>query len=152
MLAEERLQMVGFRLGKEEYALDILNIQEIIRSTEITTVPSSPKTIEGVINLRGRILPVMDLRTVFGREPMEKTKSTRIIVANLGAKTIGFMVDEVSEVLALDTRKIEEAPKEVIGKRDYVRGVCKVGPRLLLLLDVDRLMSVKDEQTEAVTA
>lgn len=138
-------QLVSFRLGEEEFAVDILKIQEIIRIVEVTCIPKSPDFVEGVINLRGRVLPVIDLRKRFGL-PSEKTdKNTRIIVMDIGGRIVGFIVDAVSEVLRLPASSIEPAPPMIGGiDSDYIKGVGKLENRLLILLDVCRILDVEE--------
>lgn len=138
----EDIQFVGFKVGGEEFGVNILKIQEIIRMKQITKVPRSHDFCEGVINLRGNILPVLDLRRRFGIETVENSKKTRIMVVNVCGRTIGIIVDEVSEVLRLNETQIDEAPREVITvDTGYVEGVGKVADRLLIILNLDKLLS-----------
>lgn len=139
---KELLQLVTFRLGNEEFSLDILRVQEIIRHMELTRVPRTPDFVEGVINLRGRVIPVLDLRKRFGLPSDEKTNETRIIVVDVDNKTVGLKVDAVSEVLRLPADTVEPAPAIVTGaESDYIKGVGKLDGRLLILLDVERILS-----------
>jgi len=103
---EEMLQLVTFKLGAEEFALDILGVQEINRRVEITKVPKTPEFVEGVINLRGKIVPVLDLRKRFGLMGREFTGQARIIVVNIDTRVLGLMVDSVSEVLWIPSHTI----------------------------------------------
>ncbi len=136
------LQLVTFRLGNEEFSVDILKVQEIIRDMELTRVPRAPDFVEGVINLRGRVIPVIDLRKRFGFESSEKTSETRIIVIDVNDRTVGLRVDGVSEVLRLPADTVEPAPTLVTGAgSDYISGVGKVDERLIILLDVGKLLS-----------
>jgi len=137
----ELLQLVGFRLGGEEYGLEILRVQEIIRMQNMTRVPNAPSFIEGVINLRGRVIPVVGLRKRFGLEIREKDKDTRIIVMEVKSEVLGFEVDSVSEVLRIPAETVEPPPRLSKGKNEYISGVAKLQNRLLLFLDVSRLMS-----------
>lgn len=140
--AKELLQLVTFRLGNEEFSLDILRVQEIIRHMELTRVPKTPDFVEGVINLRGRVIPVLDLRRRFGLPADAKTSETRIIVVDVDNKTVGLKVDAVSEVLRLPADTVEPAPAIVTGaESDYIKGVGKLDGRLLILLDVERILS-----------
>ena len=101
-MAKELMQLVSFKLGSEEFGIDILKVQEINRIVEITHVPKSPDFVEGIINLRGKVIPIIDLRKKFGLEQKEYTKNTRIIVIELeGGRITGFIVDSVSEVLRI---------------------------------------------------
>jgi len=143
------LQLVTFRLGNEEFSVDILKVQEIIRDMELTRVPRAPDFVEGVINLRGKVIPVIDLRKRFGFKSCEKTVETRIIVIDVNNRTVGLRVDGVSEVLRLPTDTVEPAPSLATGSgSDYISGVGKVDERLIILLDVGKLLS--DSERDAL--
>ena len=136
-----QLQLVTFHVGDEQFAVDILAVQEINRLTQITQAPESPPGVLGVINLRGRIVPVIDLRQRFGMEITEATSASRIIVVDICDRTIGFMVDRVDEVLRIDKSVIDPAPVDVTGgKRQYIAGIGKLDDRLIILLDVSKLL------------
>ncbi|HEY9085789.1 MAG TPA: chemotaxis protein CheW [Candidatus Tyrphobacter sp.] len=138
----ESVQVATFNLGSEEYGVDISQIQEIIRMVEITRVPRTPAFMDGVINLRGQLIPIIDLRTRFGMERLAPTKSTRIIVTDIGAKRVGIIVDSASEVLHIPIEAIEQAPEMIAGiATDYLQGVGKVGDRLIILLDLTMVIS-----------
>jgi len=108
----------------------------------ITHVPRAPQFMEGVINLRGQLIPIIDLRTRFGMERSERTKNTRIVVTEIGSKRIGMVVDSVSEVLRIPVEQIEDAPDLVAGvDTEYIRGVGKMGDRLIIMLDLSRVIS-----------
>jgi purine-binding chemotaxis protein CheW len=139
------LQLVGFRLGGEEFGLDILRVQEIIRIQPLTRVPNSPDFIAGVMNLRGRIIPVVALRRRFGLEQIPADKQTRIVVVETNGAVLGFIVDAVSEVLRIPADTIEPPPGVGKAERQYVSGVGKIEDRLLILLDVDRLVGNWEE-------
>lgn len=140
--SRELLQLVTFRLGNEEFSLDILRVQEIIRHMELTRVPRTPDFVDGVINLRGRVIPVLDLRKRFGLPSDAKTNETRIIVVDVDNKTVGLKVDAVSEVLRLPADTVEPAPAIVTGaESDYIKGVGKLDGRLLILLDVEKILT-----------
>ena len=130
-----------FKLDGEEFAVDILKVQEIIRTVETTRVPNAPEFVDGVINLRGKVVPVIGLRKRFGLAPCEKDVQNRIVVVEVGGSVAGLAVDSVSEVLRVPEDTIEPAPKLVKVDRDYVSGVGKMQDRLLILLDVDRILS-----------
>ena len=149
----ELLQLVTFMVGAEEFAIPILSVQEINRMMQITRVPQSPEFIEGVINLRGKIIPVMDLRKRFGDESLEDSSDSRIIVVEVSTRVIGFTVDRVNEVLRIDAGIVEPPPTMVSGvDSDYVQGVGKLDDRLLILLNLDRLFSDVDlEQIDNTT-
>ncbi|HEX9860798.1 MAG TPA: chemotaxis protein CheW [Nitrospirota bacterium] len=138
---EEALHLVGFMLGSEEYALDISQVQEIIRVSGWTRVPNAPDYIKGVINLRGRIIPVVDPKVRMKFERCEQTKDTRIIVVEAGKKVIGMLVDRVSQVIRLPLKTVEAAPEEVSdSEKGFVTGVGKINGRLILLLALDRVL------------
>ena len=143
----ELLQLVGFRLGKEEYGIDILKVQEINRIAEITRIPQSPDFVEGVINLRGNVIPIIDLRKRFNMPEREHDKQTRIVVGEIEGKTVGLIVDAVSEVIRLPANTIEPAPKILSKDRaDYIKGVGKLEDRLLMLLDIDKILTGSDKE------
>ena len=134
------LQLVSFKVGDEEFGLDILTVQEIIRNQELTRVPKLPAFIRGVINLRGTVIPVIGLRRLLKLEDREEDKQTRIVVVEVGGTVIGFIVDSVSEVLRIPTSTVEPPPRLAEVENDFVSGVGKLEGRLLLLLDLDRLI------------
>lgn len=138
---EDSVQLVGFKLGDEEYAIDVLKIQEIIRLIEITAVPRMEQFILGVINLRGKVIPVVDLRVRFELEKSDFDKKTRIIVVKFEKENIGFVVDEVTEVIRIDKGIVEPTPPLVgsVGQ-EYILGICKYLKRLIILLDIDRIV------------
>jgi purine-binding chemotaxis protein CheW len=137
------LQLVSFNLGNEEYAVDILKVQEINRMVEITAIPNAPFDVEGVINLRGKVIPVINLRKKFGFDEKELDTHSRIIVVDVGT-TVGLIVDSVSEVLRLSADTIEPPPRMTgNGSAEYILGIGKLQDRLLILLDIDSLL--KDE-------
>ncbi len=138
----EQLQLVSFTVGEELFAVDILSVQEINRMLELTKVPQSPEGIEGVINLRGRIIPVLDLRVQFGISASSQDEHTRIIVVEVQGNTIGFIVDSVHEVLRINRSVIEPTPQMGTSiDASYVSGVAKLDEDLLILLDLERLLS-----------
>ncbi len=144
----ELLQLVSFEVGDEEYAVPILSVQEINRMMQITRVPQSPPFVEGVINLRGKIIPVIDLRKRFGLAKLENSDNVRIIVVEIASRVIGFTVDSVNEVLRINANIVEPAPAMVSGQdTDYVQGVGKLDDRLLILLNLEKLFT-SDEIAE----
>ena len=147
---DEILQLVTFYLGKEEFAVDILNIQGINRMIEITTVPNAPDFVEGVINLRGKVIPLVNLRKRLGMPYLKWDRSTRFIVVEFTNKVIGFIVDSVSEVLRISKDTIEPPPTMMTGvNSDYVTAVAKVQDRLLILLDLQKILTqVETESLE----
>ena len=131
--------LVTFKLGSEEYGVEIGNVQEIIRAANITNVPGAPPHVRGVINLRGKIIPVADLRRRFGLPDMEATDSQRIVVVELGGRRIGMLVDRVSQVIKIPEGVVEEMPEEATTIDDnYIMGVGKLGNRLVIILDLNR--------------
>jgi purine-binding chemotaxis protein CheW len=142
----EILQLVSFKIGNEEFGVDILNVQEINKMVQITKVPNSPEFVEGVINLRGRIIPIIDLRTRLRLPKIEHNKDTRIIVVEISGKTIGFIVDSVQEVLRIPMN-ITEAPPEIVSGIDseFIQSVGKLEDRLLILIDLEKVLSEKEK-------
>lgn len=150
----EILQLVSFKIGNEEFGVDILNVQEINKMTQITKVPNAPDFVEGVINLRGRIIPVIDLRTRLKLERKEHDKDTRIIVVDLNNKTVGFIVDAVREVLRVPVN-ITEAPPEIVTGIDseFIKSVGKLDDRLLILMDLNKIITkIEKQELELVEA
>jgi len=138
---EKDHQVVGFRIGNETYGVRIGSVREIVRVPEITIVPNAPESIEGVINLRGRIIPVMDLRKRFGNVSVQPDKKNRILVVELESRLLGLIVSSASEVLKIPPSEIEP-PGTVFaeGESSYVTGVGKLKGRLIILLDIARLL------------
>mgnify|MGYP002398912450 CR=1 FL=1 len=130
-------QFVAFKLGSEEYGISILQVQEIKRITDITRVPYAPVYVQGVINLRGSVLPVIDLKTKLNFSSTDDTDDTRIIIVKLEDYSVGMIVDAVSEVLRLTNEQIEPSPAFVGGlEAEYIQGVGKVDGRLVILLNM----------------
>jgi purine-binding chemotaxis protein CheW len=137
----ELLQLVTFTIGHEEFGVDILAVQEIIRTMEITKVPKAPHFVEGVINLRGKVIPIIDLRSRFNMASKKHDKSTRIIVLEISTMIVGFVVDAVSEVLRVSANTVEPPPPVVAGiESEYISGIGKLDDRLLILLDLNKLL------------
>jgi purine-binding chemotaxis protein CheW len=145
---EKELQLVAFKLHGEEYGMNILNVQEINRLLDITRVPKAPYFIEGVINLRGNVIPVLDLRKRFGLPERTNTDSTRVIITKLEDSVVGMVVDAVSEVLRINDSSIEPPPS-IMGNLDieFIDGVGKMGDRLIILLNIPKVMGVTEEIT-----
>ncbi|MDP6685958.1 MAG: chemotaxis protein CheW [Candidatus Omnitrophota bacterium] len=139
----KEVQLVIFRLAKEEFGLDISHVREIIRLQDITPMPKSPEFIEGVINLRGQIIAVMDLVKKFGLKKADRTEKTRIIVSELKENTLGLIVDEVPEVLRISEQDIDPTPEMIESQvnSDFIKGVGKLQDRLVILLNVDKILS-----------
>src|ERR1700676_963405 len=138
---EKDLQVVGFRIGNETYGVRIGAVREIVRVPEITAVPSAPDLIEGVINLRGKIIPVMDLRKRFGQTEVHHDKKNRILVVELDNKLLGLIVNAASEVLKIPPSEVA-SPDSVFAEdgSSYVTGVGKLKGRLIILLDIAKLL------------
>jgi purine-binding chemotaxis protein CheW len=136
------MQLVSFRLGQEEYGVEIIKVQEIILLGEITRVPQTPPFIRGLINLRSTVIPVVDLRLRFNMPEQAPTEETRIMIVNVSGKTIGLIVDAVNEVLRITRENIAPPPPTVAGMgKDYLTGLAKLEKRLLILLDLDRVLN-----------
>ena len=140
-IMEKEIQVVGFRIGRETFGLPISIVREIVRVPEITSVPNAPDYIEGVINLRGRIIPIVDLRKRFGEKSFEPNKRNRIVVVEIDSRAIGLIVNSASEVLRIPPSEIEE-PHNVFkeGELSYITGVGKLNGRLVILLDLNRIL------------
>jgi purine-binding chemotaxis protein CheW len=138
---EKELQVVGFRVGRETFGLPISMVREIVRVPDITAVPNAPDYIEGVINLRGRIIPVVDMRKRFREESSLPSRKNRIVVVELEGRAIGLLVNSASEVLRIPPSEIE-APQNVFqeGELNYITGVGKLKGRLVILLDLNRIL------------
>ena len=140
--AEATEHLATFFLDREEYGVDVRQVQEIRRTTEITSVPRAPEFIRGVINLRGRILPVLDLKRKLGLGEVEAGRATRIVVVRVKERLLGLLVDGASQVLKVEVSRIEPPPEEVVEKGgDYIRGVAKLDDRLIILVDLERLLA-----------
>ncbi|MBF0537972.1 MAG: chemotaxis protein CheW [Nitrospirae bacterium] len=135
------LQLVTFTLGSEEYAVDILKVQEINRMTVITMVPNSPPYVEGVINLRGKVIPVINLRKKFGIAEIENDTDARIMIVDINGITMGMVVDSVSEVLRVSASIVEATPPMATDiSTEFINGIAKLADRLIILLDIDKLI------------
>ena len=143
---EGLLQIVSFKVGNEEFGLDILRVQEIIRLQDLTRVPNSPDFVHGVINLRGKVIPIIALRKRFGLEEQAHDKETRIVVLEVQNMVLGFIVDSVSEVLRISADTVVPPPRLGKIEKEFVSGVVKLEDRLLILLDVDRIMGGPETQ------
>ncbi|HBQ24776.1 MAG TPA: chemotaxis protein CheW [Syntrophomonas sp.] len=138
---DNEIQVVAFNLGKEEYAVDILNVQDINRLLDITRVPRSESYIEGIVNLRGNIIPIINLHKRFNLQSEGNEEDKRIIVFQFNDLKVGIIVDEVSEVLHLKKEDIEETGKVYSSiNAEHIKGIAKVNNRLLILLDLLKIM------------
>ncbi|HWP98279.1 MAG TPA: chemotaxis protein CheW, partial [Syntrophomonadaceae bacterium] len=152
VFSSAEMQMVTFNLGDESFGVDIMNVQEIIRMPSITRVPQAPVYVDGVTNLRGHILPVIDTRTKFSMEKAEMDGSSRVIVVDINGKTAGLNVDSVSEVLRVEGQSVEAAPASLASGVDSgsITGVVKIndGKKLVMILDVAYLCNIEDQAVE----
>ncbi len=147
------MQLVSFRLAQEEYGIRITKVQEIILMGEITRVPQTPAYVKGLINLRSTVIPIVDLRLRFGLEQTDPTDESRIMVVNVAGKTIGIIVDAVSEVLRISRDQIAPPPPTIAGLgRDYLTGLVKLENRLLILLDIDCILTEAEPVAELTGA
>ena len=146
-VAGAEMQLVVFELGDESYGVDISRVQDINRMQEITEIPHAPESVVGVINLRGRVIPVIDLRKRFGLPEAVHTKDTRIVVVHLEGNLIGVIVDAVSQVLRIPA-DIVEPPSPVLAGVDskYLRGIAKLDDKLVILLDLDFVLSRREQE------
>ncbi len=139
-------QLVVFIMENEEFACSINNVREVLKMVRVTPLPRSLDFVEGVINMRGEVIPVIDLRRRFGLPDAERTADSRIIIVEVGELMVGLIVDSVSEVTSLPNEQIQEAPSQVAGgKTDLIKGVGKIDDRMLIILDLDRILT-SDEQ------
>jgi purine-binding chemotaxis protein CheW len=140
----EILELVTFNLSKEEFGVDIRRVQEINRMIDITRVPNAPYYVEGVVNLRGKIIPVVDLGRKLGLEQKAHDKATRIVVVELEGMVLGFIVDSVSEVLRIPAASVEPPPTMTVGSESgFIQGVVKIDERLLILLDLKKTLGIE---------
>jgi purine-binding chemotaxis protein CheW len=147
------MQLVSFRLLQEEYGIEITKVQEIILMGEITRIPQTSDYIKGLINLRSTVIPVVDLRLRFSLPPQAATDETRIMVVNMAGKTVGIIVDAVSEVLRISRDQISPPPPTVAGLgRDYLHGLVNLENRLLILLNIDKILSAEESAVAGNTA
>ncbi len=142
----ELSQLISFVVGDEEYGLDILRVQEVIRLREITRLPKAPSFVKGIINLRGDVIPIVDLRDKFGLEHREYTAMTRVIVVDVEGRLIGMVVDAASQVVRIPDDQIDEPPPIAGGmSTDYIKGVGKLDDRMVILLNIDRILSQEEK-------
>ena len=151
--ATDGSQFLTFRLAQEEYGVEILKVQEIKGYSAITPIPNTPAYLKGVMNLRGTIVPVVDLRSKFSMEQADYNQFTVIIVVTVGAKVMGLIVDAVSDVLSIPKGDIQATPDfgSAVDAR-YINGMAKAGEKLVVLLDIDRVMNGVSEAAAAAAA
>ncbi|MCP4266885.1 MAG: purine-binding chemotaxis protein CheW, partial [Candidatus Brocadiaceae bacterium] len=142
-----------FVLSDEEYGIEILKVREIIGLMDITTVPQTPEYMKGVINLRGKVIPVIDLRTKFSMTEEEHTQETCVIVVEVSSTSIGIIVDSVSEVSDISGKDIEDAPKFGQGiDTEFIMGLGKVKEKIIIMLDIDAVLSSEELEMVADAA
>ena len=150
--SKELIQLVSFSLGPEEYAVEVLKVREIIRMTSITHVPNTPPSVEGIINLRGKVIPIISLRNRFSMPGSENDQHTRIMVMDIVGTLMGFIVDGVSEVIRISSQDIQPPPSMVAGGSDqeFICGVIQHADQLLLMLQLDRMFSSSEQEAFAL--
>ncbi|MGM0653593.1 MAG: chemotaxis protein CheW [Bacillota bacterium] len=140
------VQLVVFVMETEEFACSINNVREVLKMIKVTPLPRSLDFVEGVINMRGEVIPVIDLRKRFGLPDAERTDNSRIIIVEVEERMVGLIVDSVSEVISLSSEQIQEAPSQVAGgKTDLITGVGKVDDRMLIILDLNRILTSEEQ-------
>lgn len=140
------LQLVSFKLDEIEYGVDILSVHEILRIPEITRLPNTPEYIKGVINLRGNVIPVVDIRLRFGMQPVAFTELSRIIVVEIGEKLVGLLVDNVYQVIRLSRSRIDEPHDLVEGiSTEFINGIGRLKDRLIVILRLDNILFSDEE-------
>ena len=141
---DELIQLVSFMLADEEYGVEVLKVREIIRMPTITKMPNTPHHVEGVINLRGKVIPIISMRKRFGLMEAENSSQTRIMVMDVAGTLTGFIVDAVSEVIRIRSSEIQPPPSMVVSggiEQEFITGVYNHTDRLLIIMDVDRMFS-----------
>ena len=139
-------QLISFAIGDEDYGIDIQTVKEVIRHREITRLPKAPEFVKGVINLRGDVIPIIDLRERFGMEQKEYTTMTRVIVVEVEGRSVGMVVDSVSHVIRIEDSEIVPPPP-CVGKvsEEYLKGVGKVGEKLIVLLHITKILTTQEK-------
>lgn len=144
----ELIQLVSFMLSEEEYGVEVLRVREIIRMPPVTKMPNTPHYVEGIINLRGKVIPIISMRKRFGLPEVDHTSHTRIMVMDVAGGLTGFIVDGVSEVIRIRSSEIQPPPPMVSGNLDqeFITGVFNHTDRLLIIMDVDRMFSQEERE------
>ena len=139
-------QLVVFRMENEEFACDINDVREVLKMVRVTPLPRSLDFVEGVINLRGDVIPVIDLRMRFGLSEAERTDESRIIIVGVEDRMVGLIVDSVTEVTRLMQKQIQDAPSQVAGQQtNLIMGVGKINDRMLIILNLDRILTTEEQ-------
>jgi len=143
--AAEVRQLIGFTVGDEEYGLELLKVREVIRTRQVTWLPNAPSSVKGIINLRGQVIPIIDLRERFDLPQAQDTAMTRVIVVEIEGKPVGMVVDSASQVVRVPVDQFEPPPP-VLGEeaRSFISAVGKIGDRLVTIMDVEKLLG-RDE-------
>jgi len=146
--SNELIQLVSFNLDQEEYGVEVLKVREIIRMNTITHMPNTPHYVEGIINLRGKVIPIVSMRKKFGLMEAENNSHTRIMIMDIAGELMGFIVDSVSEVIRISGTEIQPSPSVAGGgiDQDCIAGVINLSERLLVLLDLDRMFSQEEKE------
>ncbi|BCS54794.1 chemotaxis protein CheW [Geobacter sp. SVR] len=146
--SNEIIQLVSFELGGEEYGVDVLTVREIIRMPSITKMPNTPDYVDGIINLRGMVVPIISLRRRFALSERGEDRDSRILVMEVGSGLTGFVVDAVAEVIRISAAEIQPSPPVVQGNaaQECITGVINHGERLLIVLDMERLFTDEEKQ------
>lgn len=139
-------KLVVFDLAGELYGLDIFDVREIVKDTPVTRIPQTPEFVEGVVNLRGKIIPVIDLRKRFGFAKGEKTKDARIIIVDIAGQEAGLVVDSVKEVAAVEEDTIEPAPDVITVNAAFVEGLAKKDDKLIIIIKLGLLLKVEEKE------
>lgn len=146
---EDSTNLVTFRLGSGEYAIDIMQAKEIIKMEKITLIPNAPDFVEGVINLRGNIIPIIDLKKRFNLEETEGDKNTGIIIVKIEDVDMGIIIDSISKVVSISNSDIQPPPPMLSGiGQKYIKGVGKLEDKLLVVLDLEKLFTTDEEEEE----
>lgn len=147
-LDEDLRQLISFMVGSEEYGMELLSVKEVIRAPTVTRLPRAPSFVKGIINLRGDVIPVVDLRDKFGLEATADTAATRVIVVDVEGRLVGMVVDSASQVVRIPADQIEPPPPVAGGlPSEIIKGVGKIDGRLVILLNIGVILSA-DERIE----
>jgi purine-binding chemotaxis protein CheW len=144
VVAEVR-QLISFTVGAEEYGIELLRVKEVIRTRQITWLPKAPACVKGIINLRGDVIPIVDLRERFGLESVEHTAMTRVIVVEVDGRPVGMTVDSASQVVRVPADQFDPPPP-MLGEaaRDFITGVGKIDGKLIIMIDAERILSIEE--------
>jgi purine-binding chemotaxis protein CheW len=144
-IATEMKQLISFTVGTEEYGLELLRVKEVIRMRQITWLPKAPSCVKGIINLRSDVIPIVGLRDRFGLQSIEHTEMTRVIVVEVGGRLVGMVVDSASQVVRLPADQFDPPPP-MVGEADrgFITAVGKMGDKLIIMIDVDRVFSYEE--------